>query len=88
MVPPKVIRSVDPEFSEEARQTKFSGRVQFALEVDAKGRPNNIWIAKLAGMGLDRNAVEAIRQYVFAPATCHGIAVPVSLFIDVNFEIF
>lgn len=88
MVPPKVIRSVDPEFSEEARQTKFSGRVQFALEVDAKGRPNNIWIAKLAGMGLDRNAVEAIRQYVFAPATCHGAPVSVSLYIDVRFEIF
>ncbi len=36
-------------------------------------------------MGLDEQAVAAVRQYRFKPATLDGKPVPVDLYIDVNF---
>ncbi len=85
---PIVIYSVDPEFSEEARKAKFSGNVQVALIVDANGMPKNIRVERGVGMGLDEKAVEAVRQYRFKPATKDGKAVPVEIYVEVNFQIF
>ncbi|MDQ2924483.1 MAG: energy transducer TonB [Acidobacteriota bacterium] len=62
--------------------------MRIGLTVDAKGHPNDIWIIRAAGLGLDFNAAETVRQYIFSPATCHGTAVPVSLYIDVAYQTF
>ncbi|HEY5329044.1 MAG TPA: energy transducer TonB [Acidobacteriaceae bacterium] len=86
--PPRVIFSVDPEFSEKARQAKFNANIQVSLDVGANGVPQNIWIVRGAGMGFDAKAGEAVSQYRFAPATCGGIPVPMAIYIDVNFQIF
>jgi len=40
------------------------------------------------GMGLDEKAVEAVKQYRFNPAMEDGEPVPVSLNVEVNFQIF
>jgi protein TonB len=86
--PPRVIYQVDPEFSEKARRSKFSGNVQVGLKVDTTGNPADLWLIRAVGMGLDAKAVEAVSQYRFAPATCNGTPIAVSLYIDVNFQIF
>jgi TonB family protein len=86
--PPRVTYTVDPEFSEEARNSKFSGNVQVALEVGVSGRPDDIWIIRGVGMGLDAKAAQAVSQYKFSPATCHGNPIQIDLYIDVNFQIF
>ena len=88
MKPPRPIRIVDPEFSKEARQAKFSGIVQVGLDVDASGHPQNVWIIRSVGLGLDTKAANSVNQYIFAPATCHDHPVPVALYVDVNFQIF
>jgi TonB family protein len=85
--PPVVIHSVNPEFSEQARQEKFSGSVQVYLWVDENGDPKHVRVVRGVGKGLDEEAVEAIRQYKFKPATRDGKAVTVDLYIDVNFQI-
>lgn len=38
-------------------------------------------------MGLDEQAVAAVSNYRFAPATKDGQPVPVEIFINVNFQI-
>jgi protein TonB len=86
--PPTVLKSVDPEFSEEARKAKFSGNVEVYLWVDEQGNPSHIRVARGVGMGLDDKAVEAVRQYKFKPAMKNGKPVKVDLYIDVNFQIF
>jgi protein TonB len=85
--PPRVIHSVKPEVTEEARRAKFHGNVQVYLWVDEHGNPSHIRIAHGVGMGLDETAIEAIRQYKFRPATQDGKPVKVDLYIDVNFQI-
>jgi protein TonB len=86
--PPSVLKSVDPEFSEEARKAKFSGNVQVYLWVDEQGNPSHVRVVRGVGMGLDEKAVEAVRQYKFKPAMQNGKPVKVDLYIDVNFQIF
>jgi protein TonB len=85
---PVLIHSVEPEFSDEARRTKFSGNVQIYLWVDELGRPSHIRVIRGVGMGLDEKAVEAVRQYRFKPATLNGKPVKVDMYINVDFNIF
>lgn len=85
--PPIVIHTVDPEFSETARQAKFSGDVEVYLWVDENGNPQHVKVVRGVGMGLDEKAVEAIRQYKFKPATLNGKPVTVDLYIEVRFQI-
>ena len=85
---PVVIYQVEPEFSEEARKAKFMGVVLVNLIVDAQGRPQNVYTLRGVGMGLDEKAIEAVKQYRFKPAMEGGKPVPVTLNIEVNFQIF
>jgi hypothetical protein len=88
VTPPKVLHTVDPEFSEEARRKKFNGSVVLAVTVEPTGQTGDIWLARAAGMGLDEQGAKAVRGYVFQPATCGGTPVAVALQIGVNFQIF
>jgi TonB family protein len=85
---PQVIHSVNPEFTDEARRDQFEGVVLVGLIVDAQGHPQNVHVIKAIGHGLDANAVAAVKQYKFKPATKNGVAVPVQLIIYVNFRVF
>ncbi|HEY5329046.1 MAG TPA: energy transducer TonB [Acidobacteriaceae bacterium] len=86
--PPRVLKSVDPEFSEAARALKYNANVQVYLWVDETGIPSHIKVIRPVGMGLDEQSVAAVQQYRFAPATRDGVPVKVDLYIDVNFQIF
>lgn len=85
---PQLLHSVQPEFTDEARQAKLEGVVSIQLIVDAYGNPENIQIIRHLGMGLDRKAIEAVRQYKFKPAMYQGHPVPVRLKVDVDFHLY
>lgn len=89
VVAPKLISSVDPEFTDEARRAKYQGAVIVGLIVDAQGNPQNVHVVRAIGYGLDEKAVEAVRMYKFKPAYKQGKGpVPVSMNIVVNFRIY
>lgn len=88
VMPPQLIYSVDPEFSDEARKAKYQGTSVVALIVDANGNPRNIRVVRALGMGLDEKAVAAVKQYRFKPAQYHGHAVPVEIDVEVDFHIY
>lgn len=85
---PQVIYSVEPEFSDEARRAKYEGICNVTLIVDAQGNPQNVRVPRALGMGLDEEAVKAVRQYKFKPAMFHGHPVPVEISVEVNFRIY
>lgn len=85
---PKLIYSVDPEFSDEARRQKYQGIVALSIIVDAQGNPQRIHVVRALGMGLDEKAVEAVKQYKFKPAMMGSKPVPVEITIEVNFQLF
>ncbi|MCL2661600.1 MAG: energy transducer TonB [Acidobacteriaceae bacterium] len=85
--PPKLIKAVEPEFSKEARVDKFNGSVTATLWVGIDGIPFCFLITRSAGHGLDENALAALRQYRFEPATENGKPVPFEINVDVDFQI-
>ncbi len=85
---PKIIYSVEPEFSDEARRAKYQGVVVISLIVDAQGNPQHVRVVRQLGMGLDEKAVEAVKQYKFKPALMQGKPVPVEINIEINFQLF
>jgi bla regulator protein blaR1 len=85
---PELIFAPDPEYTEKARQAKYQGICVLALIVDEQGNPQRVQVVRHLGMGLDKKAVEAVRQYRFKPATLRGKPVPVEVNIEVNFRIY
>jgi TonB family protein len=86
---PAVIHSVEARFSEKARRAKYQGVCLISLVVDAQGNPQDVHVARALGMGLDKNAVEAVRQYKFKPALKNGrTPVPVAITIEVDFRLY
>jgi protein TonB len=97
--PPKLVSSVDPEFTEQARRKKLEGVVVVALTVDTAGNPQDVRVArslaqdvsnkyKKIALGLDANAVAAVKQYRFQPGQFQGKPVPVEIEVRVNFRIW
>ena len=85
---PKLIFAPDPEYTEQARRAKYQGVCVVSLIVDAQGKPEHVQVVRHLGMGLDKKAVEAVKQYTFKPATLRGQPVVVEVNIEVNFRIY
>jgi periplasmic protein TonB len=85
---PVPIYKPDAEFSEEARKTKHQGTVLLSLVVGADGRPRDMRVVRPLGMGLDEKALEAVKQWRFEPAKRDGVAVPVYISVEVNFNLY
>ncbi len=83
-----MISSVDPEYTSQARAAKFSGKCLVALTIDTQGNPTNVHVEKLIGMGLDENAINAVKQYRFTPAMQDGVPIAKRVHIEVNFRYF
>jgi len=84
---PEVRVKVQPEFSEEARRMKHQGNVWVSIIVDTNGIPQSVHVIQGLGMGLDENAVEAVKQYRFKPAMENGKPVAVYMNVEVIFQI-
>jgi periplasmic protein TonB len=88
VIAPRAIYDPEPEYSEEARKVKQQGTVLLSLIVDEQGRPRNIRVARSLGMGLDEKAIEAVKNWKFAPGTKDGIPVAVQVDVEVSFRLY
>jgi protein TonB len=58
----------DPAYSDEARKAKLQGLVTMRVLVGADGRVREVQVTRGIGLGLDENAVHAVRGWQFLPA--------------------
>jgi TonB family protein len=86
--PPKLIYDPNPEYSEEARNARYQGTVVLRLIVDGKGLPQNIRVQRALGMGLDAEAVKAVKQWRFEPSMKDGQPVAVMINVEVSFRLY
>ncbi|HEY1647021.1 MAG TPA: energy transducer TonB [Terracidiphilus sp.] len=84
---PVLIHSVEPEFTDQARQGNYTGTVSIQLIVDSQGTPQDVRVVHHLGMGLDEKAIAAVRQYRFRPATYQGHPVAVQMIVEVDFRL-
>jgi TonB family protein len=78
----------DPEYSPEARQSKYQGTVLLWAIIGPDGRPRELKISRPLGMGLDQKALDAVRSWRFEPALKDGVPVAVQVNIEVNFHLY
>jgi TonB family protein len=84
---PTIASKVDPQYSEVARKAGIGGMVRMEAIVQKDGSVQIVRIVRGVGFGLDENAVEALRQWKFHPATQSGAPVRVALNIETNFNL-
>ena len=87
LAPPAVIDKVEPQYTEEARAAQLSGTVVLRVVIGTDGATNDVRIVRGLGLGLDENAVEAINQWHFKPASKDGQPVKVAATVEVNFKL-
>ncbi|HVZ82265.1 MAG TPA: energy transducer TonB [Terracidiphilus sp.] len=78
----------EAEFTDEARRQKFQGMCLISVIIDAQGNPQSPRVIRPLGMGLDENALNAVRRYRFKPARRLGIPVASRTTVAVNFRLF
>jgi TonB family protein len=84
---PVVVYKIQPQYTEEAKAAKVQGSVLLKVLVDERGNAQDVQVARSLDQGLDQNAVEAVKQWRFSPATTDGKPVSVSANIEVNFKL-
>ena len=84
---PELVYKVDPEYSEQARKSKYQGTVVLNLVVQRDGTVRDIRVLSSLGMGLDEKAIDAVKQWRFRPGQKNGQSVDVSAVIEVTFRL-
>lgn len=65
---PACVYCQDAKYSEAARKAKFQGVVLLQVVVSPDGRATRIQVVSGPGLGLDEEAVEAVKSWRFKPA--------------------
>ena len=87
VTPPTVISRVEPQYTPEARAAKYRGTVVVAATIHKDGTLTVNEVIQELDYGLTPNAIEALEQWKFKPGMRNGEPVPVSLKIEVNFNL-
>lgn len=85
--PPRLLREVKADYTEDARRKRLSGDVVLEIVVTRDGRVGNISVLRGLGLGLDQQAIAAVRQWQFAPARRLGEPVDVVVEVAVEFKL-
>jgi TonB family protein len=85
--PPRLLREVKADYTEDARQRGVSGDVVLEIVVRRDGTVGDVRVLKGLAGGLNDRAVQAVRQWRFAPASRHGAPVDVVVEVAVEFKL-
>lgn len=85
--PPRLLREIKADYTEEARRRGVKGEVVLELVVRRDGTVSDVKVLRRLGAGLDDRAILAVRQWRFAPATRHGTPVDVIVEVAVEFNL-
>jgi periplasmic protein TonB len=85
--PPRLLREVKADYTEEARQRGIVGDVVLEIVVRVDGSVGDVKILQGLAGGLNDRAVQAVRQWRFSPARRLGAAVDVIVEVAVEFKL-
>lgn len=85
--PPRLQREVKADYTEDARQRGISGDVVLEIIVRRDGSVGDVKILQGLAGGLNDRAVQAVRQWRFAPARRQGAPVDVVVEVAVEFKL-
>lgn len=85
--PPRLMREVKAEYTDEARRRGVTGEVVLEIVVRSDGSVGDVRTVSGLGAGLDQRAVAAVRQWRFDPARRRGVPVDVIVEVAVEFTL-
>jgi TonB family protein len=85
--PPRLLREVKADYTEDARQRNLSGDVVMEIVVRTDGSVGDVKILQGLGGGLNERATQAVRQWRFTPAHRQGAPVDVIVEVAVEFKL-
>jgi protein TonB len=85
--PPRLLREVKADYTDEARRRGVRGEVLLEVVVRRDGTVGDVNVIRRLDPGLDDRAARAVRQWRFAPATRRGVAVDVVVEVAVEFSL-
>jgi TonB family protein len=88
LTPPRPTYMPDPQYSDKAKDAKREGVCVLQMMVDADGKPQNIKVTHPLGLGLDEEAIKALRTWRFEPARRYGKAVSYPFMVKMTFRLF
>ena len=83
--PPLLVERTEPDYTDEARIASHEGSVLLQADVDSEGSARNIVVIRNLGLGLDEQAIQAVRQWRFRPARHNGQRVACRVRLEIAF---
>lgn len=87
ITPPRLLREVKADYTEPARRRGVEGDVVLEIVVRSDGSVGDVRIRQGLEPGLNERAIQAVRQWQFAPALRQGVAIDVVVEAAVEFRL-
>lgn len=87
MTRPRPIRQVQPRYTEAGRRAGVQGIVILEAIIDERGNVSNVRVLRGLPAGLEKEAVDAVKQWRYTPARLNGRPVRVYMTLTVHFTI-
>ena len=84
---PTIVHRVEPRYTEPARHAGIEGVAILELVIGTDGVVESVRVLRGLPLGLTQNAVDAVRQWRFAPSTYKGHPVAVRYVLTVRFTL-
>jgi protein TonB len=86
---PVLVNSVRPYYTQEALAARVEGSVLLNCVVRPDGTVGDVQVARSldSGSGLDRQAIQAVKQWTFKPGTKGGKSVAVRVPVNIAFAL-
>jgi protein TonB len=85
--PPRLLREVRADYTDEARRANIEGEVELEIVVRRDGTVGEVRVLRGLRGGLNERAVNAVRQWRFAPGRMKGTPVDVVVQVGVEFRL-
>jgi len=85
--PPRLLREVKADYTDEARRGNIEGEVELEIVVRRDGTVGDVKVLRGLRGGLSDRAVQAVRQWRFAPGRMKGTPVDVVVQVGVEFKL-
>ena len=84
---PVALHRVDPVYPAQAKADRIEGVVILEVMIDRTGRVRDVYVLKPLPEGLSEAAVDAVKQWTFAPGTLNGAPVEVLYNLSIAFHL-
>ena len=85
--PPRLLREVKADYSDDARRANIEGEVLLEIVVRSDGSVGDVKVLRGLRGGLNERAIAAVRQWRFSPARMKGTPVDVVVEVGVEFRL-